>query len=127
MVDLYLLTAPILLLAIVILLRFVGCTFTPGIAAVNITLTAQACNGKVTLSWIDSGGDTGSSYQIYRDGSPLQTVMQMTSYLDTTVANGTTYSYTVSGSFSGSVYATSNTASATPGNFPCRPSEQFSI
>ena len=30
MVDLYLLTAPILLLAIVILLRFVGCTFTAG-------------------------------------------------------------------------------------------------
>jgi Concanavalin A-like lectin/glucanases superfamily len=122
MVDPYLLTAPILLLAIVILLRFVGCSFQPGYGGVNITLTAQACNGKVTLSWIDSSGDTGSNYQIYRDGNLMYTVMQMTSYLDTAVTNGTTYSYTVSGSYGGSVYGTSNSASATPGNFPCRPS-----
>jgi hypothetical protein len=122
MVDPYLLTAPILLLAIVILLRFVGCSFQSGAATVDLTLTAQACNGKVTLSWIDPRGDTDSNYQIYRDGIPKYTVVNMTSYVDPDVTNGTTYSYTVGGSFGNSVYGTSNTASATPGNFPCRPS-----
>lgn len=122
MIDPYLLTAPILLLAIVILLRFVGCTFTPGVAVVNLTLTAQACNGKVILSWVDPSGSTNPTYQIYRDGTPKYTVMQMTSYVDTLVTNGTTYSYTVGASYGNSTYGSSNTASATPGYFPCRPS-----
>jgi hypothetical protein len=127
MVDPYLLTAPILLLGIVILLRFVGCTFIPGGPANdNLTLTSQACNGKVTLSWTDPKppSDSGVNYQIYRDGNLLytDTTAGLTSYLDTAVTNGTMYSYYVTVVWGGTVYGSSNTVSATPGYFPCRPS-----
>jgi hypothetical protein len=124
MVDPYLLTAPVLLLAIVILLRFVGCTFIPGEIADVITLTAQACNSKVILSWTDSNppSDTGLNYQIYRDGNLLVTVMDMTSYLDTAVTNGTPYSYSIYGLYGGKVYAYSTPpVSATPAALPGRP------
>jgi hypothetical protein len=110
MVDPYLLTAPVLLLGIVVLLRFVGCHFTHGAAAGS--LTAEVCNGKVNLSWVYPGPQ---SYQINRNGTPLVTGYADTSYIDTNVTNGTTYSYTVTNSsFSSSV-------SATPAALPGRP------
>jgi concanavalin A-like lectin/glucanase superfamily protein len=119
MVDPYLLTAPILLLAIIILLRFVGCAFQPGAAAQEVvSLTAEPCNGKVILSWTDS--EPPSTYQIHRNNNPLATTNDL-SYTDTAVTNGTTYSYTVTASYGGIVNATSNSVSATPAALPGRP------
>jgi hypothetical protein len=120
MVDPYLLTAPILLLAIIILLRFVGCTFQPGATAQPevVSLTAEPCNGKVILSWTDS--EPPSTYQIYRNNNSLATTNDL-SYTDTPVTNGTTYSYTVTASYGGTVNATSNSVSATPAALPGRP------
>jgi hypothetical protein len=119
MVDPYLLTAPILLLAIIILLRFVGCTFQPGVAPQEVVrLTAEPCNGKVILSWTDS--EPPSTYQIYRNNNSLATTNDL-SYTDTPVTNGTTYSYTVTASYGGTVNATSNSVSATPAALPGRP------
>jgi len=110
MVDPYLLTAPVLLLGIVVLLRFIGCHFAEG--APGYQLTAEACNGTVNLSWVYPGPQ---SYQINRNGTPLVTGYADTSYIDTNVTNGTTYSYTVTNSsFSSSV-------SATPAALPGRP------
>ncbi len=114
----YLLTAPILLLGIVILLRFVGCTFHPGAAQEVVSLTAEPCNGKVILSWTDS--EPPSTYQIHRNNNPLATTNDL-SYTDTAVTNGTTYSYTVTASYGGTVNATSNSVSATPAALPGRP------
>ncbi len=111
MVDPYLLTAPVLLLGIVVLLRFIGCGFTSGVA--GGTLTAEACNGKVNLSWMYPGPQ---SYQINRNGSQLVTGYADTSYIDTNVTNGITYSYIVTNSsYSSSVYAT---PAALPGRPP---------
>jgi hypothetical protein len=118
MVDPYLLTAPILLLAIIILLRFVGCTFIPGAEQEVVTLTAEPCNGKVILIWTDT--NTSSTYQIYRNNNPLATTNDLR-YTDTPVTNGTTYSYTVTASYRGTVNATSNSVSATPAALPGRP------
>jgi hypothetical protein len=123
MVDPYLLTAPVLLLGIVVLLRFVGCHFANGVAGQVevVSLTAQACNGKVNLSWTDS--QPPSTYQIYRNKNPYNppAMTNDLSYTDTAVTNGTTYSYTVEASDGGIVYATSNPVSATPAALPGRP------
>jgi Concanavalin A-like lectin/glucanases superfamily len=126
MLDPYLLTAPVLLLAIAILLRFVGCSFQPGSVGANtaVTLTAQACNGNVTLAWTVTNppSDTGVSYQIYRNGTPLPgTITNATSYTDPDLTNGTTYSYKVAVLYGGGVSATSNTVIATPAALPGRP------
>jgi len=112
MVDPYLLTAPVLLLGIVVLLRFIGCGFTSG--AAGGTLTAEACNGKVNLSWMYPGPQ---SYQINRNGSQLVAEYADTSYIDTNVTNGTTYSYIVTNS------SYSSSVSATPAALPGRPPE----
>src|SRR5215470_13984 len=115
MVDPYLLTAPVLLLGIVILLRFVGCSFTASGAASQVTLTAEACNGKVNLSWITSAVFSDSSYEINRNGNPLPNATGLTNtfYTDTQVTNGTTYSYTVTWFSGGTSQATSKAVSAT--------------
>ncbi|MGC2765606.1 MAG: LamG-like jellyroll fold domain-containing protein [Candidatus Acidiferrum sp.] len=112
MVDPYLLTAPVLLLGIVVLLRFIGCGFTSG--AAGGTLTAEACDGKVNLSWMYPGPQ---SYQINRNGSQLVAEYADTSYIDTNVTNGTTYSYIVTNS------SYSSSVSATPAALPGRPPE----
>lgn len=110
MVDPYLLTAPVLLLGIVVLLRFIGCSFTPGVALQP--LTAEACNGKIILSWSYPGPQ---SYQISRNGTLLVSGWADTSYTDTNVTNGTTYSYIVTNS------SDSYSVSATPAALPGRP------
>jgi hypothetical protein len=126
MVDPYLLTAPVLLLGIVVLLRFIGCHFAEGAAGSQVvTLTAEACNGKVNLSWITSTVFSDSSYQINRNNNPPVPVFPVTvfdtSYTDSKVTNGTTYSYTVTWFSSSTSQATSNSVSATPAALPGRP------
>jgi hypothetical protein len=60
---------------------------------VRAQLTAA---GDVTLTWSASTDDSPgvASYTVYRDGRAIAT-SQSTSYLDTTVTAGTSYSYTV--------------------------------
>ncbi|MEU4422468.1 Ig-like domain-containing protein [Actinoplanes sp. NPDC024001] len=67
-------------------------------------LTATASDGQVALSW------TGSSatFQVLRDGTPIGTANR-TSFLDTTVTNGTAYTYQVT-----DASGQSNTVTATP-------------
>src|SRR5215472_4769838 len=124
MVDPYLLTAPVLLLGIVFLLRFVGCSFRHGApSATDVTLMAAPCSGKVNLNWTVTNppSATGLSYQINRDNNLLNTVSDVASYTDNTAANGTTYSYSVTIFYGGTSYATSNSVSTTPAALPGRP------
>jgi glucose/arabinose dehydrogenase/PKD repeat protein len=79
-------------------------------------LTAQATSSsKVDLAWTAATDSVGvTNYKIYRNGSPLTTIGASTSYSDTTVAGGTTYSYQVSAlDAAGNESALSNTATAT--------------
>src|SRR5918996_1826380 len=64
---------------------------TPGI------LTAAAVSStRVDLSWGASTDNVGvTGYEIFRNGSLLQSVGAVTSYSDTTVSSSTTYSYQV--------------------------------
>jgi parallel beta-helix repeat protein len=61
------------------------------------TLTATAVNhSRVDLLWGASSDNLGvTGYEIFRNGSLLQTVGTVTSYSDTTVSASTTYSYQV--------------------------------
>ncbi|HNX01047.1 MAG TPA: M14 family zinc carboxypeptidase, partial [Candidatus Cloacimonadota bacterium] len=78
---------------------------------------ASGGNGVVLLTWIAPSALPGGGYKIYKNGSLLTTVSNSsTSYSDTAVTNGTTYSY-----YLVSVYtdpsgesAASNTVTATP-------------
>jgi hypothetical protein len=128
MIDPFLLTAPILLLGVAALLRFVGCHFTPGYAGPSVpTLNpAAVADTSVALSWTESDSSTGYSYAINRsqDGGAfavINTVMDPTlTYTDTAVTNGTTYAYSITVN----AYMenqTSNTIHATPCIVPGRP------
>ena len=82
-------------------------------------LTATAGSGQVSLTWSASAGATG--YNIYRGTSaggesttPIATGVTSTSYIDTTVTNGTTYYYTVAAVNSSGTSGYSNEASAEP-------------
>jgi hypothetical protein len=82
-------------------------------------LTATADDSQVTLSW--NAVEGAASYNVKRSttaGGPYATIatnIPDTSYLDTTVANGTTYYYVVTAvDSSGNESANSNEASATP-------------
>jgi hypothetical protein len=126
MIDLYLLTAPILLLGIVALLRFVGCGFAPQAVISPGSLSAQPGNAKVTLSWTQTDTDTtGYSYQINRrnDNLPSMTLglTTDTSFVDNTVTNGIEYKYTVTLFLSGTNEGTTNEVTATPTYFTNRP------
>ncbi|NLN85533.1 MAG: hypothetical protein GX135_05465, partial [Candidatus Cloacimonetes bacterium] len=102
-------------------------TATPNMFAPT-NLVADGGNSVVMLSWnaaqgreADETPELGeknraiSSYRIYRDGSALTTVTG-TSYNDTDVSNGTTYSYHVTTIYSNPAGESdpSNTATATP-------------
>ena len=81
------------------------------------SLSATAINPtRIDLSWggsTDSGGSGLAGYRIYRGGVPLTTTSS-TSYSDTTVSGGTSYSYNVTAYDNSSNESTqSNTASAT--------------
>ncbi len=80
-------------------------------------LTATAGDARVTLAWNASSGAT--SYTVKRSTSasgPFNAIasVAMTSYTDTSVANGTTYYYVVSAVNAGGSSANSTAASATP-------------
>jgi fibronectin type 3 domain-containing protein len=71
----------------------------PGVPVVPTALTATAANQQITLSWTASSGAT--SYHVKRatvSGGPYSQVSAPTSngYLNTGLANGTTYYYVVS-------------------------------
>ena len=120
MIDPYLLSAPILLLGIVALLRFVGCGFAPraATAAPNL-VSATAGNGQVTLTWTESDTNTTDySYQVNRmnDMGPFEVVATVVglTYTDPTVTNGITYMYTVTLLVGGVAHQTSNQMIVTP-------------
>lgn len=83
-----------------------------------LNLTASSGNAQVTLNWTAVVGATG--YDIKRStttGGPYTTVatnVYGTSYIDTTVTNGTTYYYVVTAINAAGVSGNSNEASATP-------------
>jgi hypothetical protein len=84
-------------------------------------LTATTGNAKVLLSWTASSSRGVVGYDVYRENangtwptSPLANTAS-TSYTDTGLTNGTTYTYRVTSVGSGGTQsAPSNTASATP-------------
>ncbi len=80
-------------------------------------LSATAGDGQISLSWAATTGATG--YSVHRgttSGSytTIQTNVTGTSYIDTGLANGTTYYYVVSGTNAEGAGGDSNEASATP-------------
>jgi cellulose 1,4-beta-cellobiosidase len=84
-------------------------------------LKATAGNGQVSLSWSASSGTAPITYSVYRgtasgaEGStPIASGLTSASYVDTGVANGTTYYYEVRASNAGGSSGVSAEASATP-------------
>jgi fibronectin type 3 domain-containing protein len=99
---------------------------TSGIAPSAPTgLTASPSNASVTLSWAASAGAT--SYNVKRSsasGGPHATIatgVTTTSYINTGLANGTTYYYVVSAVNANGEGANSSEASATPLAPPAAP------
>jgi hypothetical protein len=81
-------------------------------------LAATGGNAQVSLSWNPaSGADTYSVHRSTVSGGPYGTIasnLTATTHLDTTVTNGTTYYYVVSGVNEAGEGPDSNQASATP-------------
>jgi len=82
-------------------------------------LGATPGNAQVALSWTASSGAT--SYNVYRgtaagaeSGTAIATGITLTSYTDSSVANGTLYFYKVAAVNGGGTSPLSNEASATP-------------
>jgi phosphatidylinositol-3-phosphatase len=91
----------------------------------STTLSAQAGDAQVSLSWTAAGGAT--SYKIYRGTTPggeslLNFGISGTTYTDSTVLNGTIYYYKVAGANSNGDGPLSNEVSATPNSVPAAPS-----
>jgi hypothetical protein len=85
------------------------------------TLSAQAGDGRVSLTWTAVGG--AQSYNLYRGAfsnseTPLTSVSGGTSYVDTAVQNGTTYYYRITAVNANGEGSASNEASATPNAAP---------
>lgn len=124
MIDPFLLLAPVLILGILALVRFVGCSFHPHAAATPpppSNLVAKAGDGRVDLTW--DKVDSGYMYEVTRttDGQTSPPVAG-TSYADTSVINGMEYCYTVSWVLGNSASAPSSPAAcATPAAVPGRP------
>jgi len=76
-------------------------------------LTASPGNTQVALNW--SAANTATSYKIYKGGALLATVpAPLLSYADSTVTNGTAYSYTISAVNNLGEGAPSSAVAATP-------------
>ncbi len=82
-------------------------------------LSATAGTGQVSLSWSASTG--AASYNVYRgtaaggeSATPLATNITATSYVDSSVINGTKYFYKVAAVNAGGTSGMSNEVSATP-------------
>lgn len=93
-----------------------GAPATPPPAPTN--LAASGGDAQVSLAW--NGAQDANTYNVHRgtvSGGPYATIatgLAATSYLDTTVTNGTTYYYVVSGQNAAGEGPDSNQASATP-------------
>ena len=89
---------------------------TPPSVPAGLTLTSVTAT-QVGLSWsasTDTGGSGLAGYRVFRDGTQIGTPTT-TSFNDTTVVAGTTYTYTVrSADNAGNVSADSNPVTATP-------------
>jgi chitodextrinase len=87
---------------------------TPPSQPTNLLATATAYN-RIDLSWTASTDNVAvTNYEIYRGGVLLTTVGAVTSYSDTAVTPGTSYSYQVKAmDLAGNRSAFSNTSSAT--------------
>ena len=79
------------------------------------SLVGSAGDAQVSLSWSASTDNVGvSGYRVFRDGSRVAQ-SSATSFTDSGLANGTSYSYyVVAFDTAGNVSAASNTISATP-------------
>ena len=93
----------------------------PAPPSVPAGLRATAGNGQVSLSWSPSSGSAPISYSVYRGSAsgsesptPVVSGLTGTSYVDTGLANGTTYYYEVRASNSSGSSGFSAEASATP-------------
>src|SRR4051794_26340566 len=59
-------------------------------------LQATGSTGKVDLTWTAGTDDTGvTGYKVFRGGTLIDTIGAVTSYTDTNVTAGTTYTYTL--------------------------------
>jgi hypothetical protein len=59
-------------------------------------LQAIGSTGKVDLSWTAGTDDTGvTGYRVWRNGTQIDTIGAVTTYTDTNVTAGTTYTYTL--------------------------------
>ena len=83
-------------------------------APANLTATTHSAS-QVDLSWTGSTDNVGiAGYDIYRNGSLLTSVGMVTSYSDTNLTLGTTYSYQVKArDVAGNTSVFSNSASVT--------------
>ncbi len=126
MSDAYLLLTPLLMLAVVALVGFVGCDALFGLDPVKpplpgpTNLQAIAGDNRVDLSWDPYTG--ASDFFVYRSAmneprARLQPAVAgtITAFTDMTAANGTPYVYDVTARVSGSESSSSNTVTVTPG------------
>jgi chitodextrinase len=83
-------------------------------APANLNATAPG-PGRIDLSWQAASDNVGvTGYDVYRDGTLIASIGTATSYSDTSVIGGVTYSYTVRAvDAAGNVSDPSNTATAT--------------
>ena len=59
-------------------------------------MTVAGTTGKVDRTWTAGTDDTGvTGYKVRRDGAQIDTIGAVTSYTDTNVTAGATYSYTL--------------------------------
>jgi fibronectin type 3 domain-containing protein len=90
----------------------VACTPVATAPAAPTNLVATPGNASVTLTWTASAGAT--SYKVYR-GATLLATQAGTSFVDSSVSNGTAYTYTVVAyRLNSPASATSSPATATP-------------
>jgi hypothetical protein len=102
MIDPFVLLTPILVLAVMALVRFVGCFVKPTPAAPNLTSATPADDQSILLQW--EGDSYFKGYNIKRaatHGGPYKKVgtasQGATSFPDTGLSNTTQYFYVVSG------------------------------
>jgi len=128
MIDLLLLLTPVLMLAVVALLGFVGCQL---IFSLDVTppppqnLKATGRNNRVDLSW-DPYTSSVNTFKLKRgtasnDYSEEFSIGIVGSYSDTTAINGTTYFYVLIAHSSDGDGNPSNEASATAGDLAPKP------
>lgn len=89
---------------------------TPAVPAVPTGLTAAPGNGQASLSWAPNGEANLAGYNVYRNGTKVNTAPITTpSYTNTGLTNGTSYGFQVSAvNTGGAESAKSATVSVTP-------------